>query len=65
MSMIIAALLVVAFVLVLAIIAFRVRWPVVRELMDEEKEGERLEAYIDRRLLDETKRVQKDRLKES
>ena len=55
MSMIIAALLFMAFVLVLGIIASRTRWRAVREAMDEDKEGARLEAYIDRRLLDETK----------
>jgi hypothetical protein len=51
----IAALLFMAFVLVLGIIASGARWRAVREAMDENKEGERLEAYIDRRLLDETK----------
>jgi hypothetical protein len=55
MRMIVAALLFTAFVLVLAIIASRARWRAVREAMDENKEGERLEAYVDRRLLDETK----------
>jgi hypothetical protein len=55
MRMIVAALLFTAFVLVLAIIASRARWCAVREAMDENKEGERLEAYVDRRLLDETK----------
>jgi hypothetical protein len=55
MRMIVAALLFTAFVLVLAIIASRARWRAVREAMHENKEGERLEAYVDRRLLDETK----------
>jgi hypothetical protein len=54
MSMIIAALLFMAFVLVLAIIASRARWRAVREAMDENREGERLEAYVDQWLLDET-----------
>jgi hypothetical protein len=56
MSMTIAAaLLFMAFAVVLSVIEIRARWRPLTDLVDEEREGERLEAYIDHWLLDETK----------